>query len=80
MARIGWGVAEARIHFGPFTYDPEQRALFRGDELVGLGPKSIDLLHVLLEDRGRVVEKADLMRRETGTGVCDLTGNRTPLP
>lgn len=51
------------MHFGPFIYDPEQRSLFRGDEPVPLAPKTIDLLHVLLEDRGRIVGKSDLMRR-----------------
>ena len=48
--------------FGPFHYDPEQRLLFRQDEVVPLVPKAIDTLHVLLERRGRVVEKADLMK------------------
>ncbi|MBN8732324.1 MAG: winged helix-turn-helix domain-containing protein [Acidobacteria bacterium] len=48
--------------FGPFRYDAAQRLLFRGDELVPLGPKTIDLLHVLVERQGRVVEKAELMQ------------------
>jgi len=48
--------------FGPFHYDAEQRLLFRQDEVVPLVPKAIDTLHVLLERRGRVVEKADLMK------------------
>ena len=51
------------IHrFGPFEYDSEQRLLFRDGETVQLGPKAIDTLHVLIERRGRVVEKAELMR------------------
>lgn len=51
------------IHlFGPFQYDSEQRILFRGGETVQLAPKAIDTLHVLLERRGRVVEKAELMK------------------
>ncbi|HYP08800.1 MAG TPA: winged helix-turn-helix domain-containing protein [Bryobacteraceae bacterium] len=54
---------DSRVHFGPFTYDSEQRALYRGDQPVPLAPKTLDLLHVLLEERGRIVEKADLMRR-----------------
>jgi DNA-binding winged helix-turn-helix (wHTH) protein len=48
--------------FGPFHYDAEQRLLFRQGEVVPLVPKAIDTLHVLLERRGRVVEKADLMK------------------
>ncbi|MDX2151966.1 MAG: winged helix-turn-helix domain-containing protein [Bryobacteraceae bacterium] len=48
--------------FGPFRYDAGQRLLFRGDELVPLVPKVVDTLHVLLERRGTVVEKPELMR------------------
>jgi DNA-binding winged helix-turn-helix (wHTH) protein len=48
--------------FGPFRYDAGQRLLFRNGELVGLAPKALDTLHVLLEQRGRVVEKSELMK------------------
>ena len=51
------------IHrFGPFEYDTEQRLVFRAGETVQLEPKAIDTLHVLIERRGRVVEKADLIK------------------
>jgi DNA-binding winged helix-turn-helix (wHTH) protein/TolB-like protein len=51
------------IHeFGPFRYDTEQRLLFRDGEMAPLAPKAIDTLHALIERRGRVVEKADLMK------------------
>ncbi|HBY62205.1 MAG TPA: hypothetical protein DEH78_20485 [Solibacterales bacterium] len=51
------------IHeFGPFRYDAAQRLLFRSGEMVPLAPKAVDTLHVLLERRGAVVEKADLMK------------------
>ena len=53
----------ARVYeFGPLRYDPAQRLLFRGGEVVALPPKAIDTLHVLIERRGQVVEKAELMR------------------
>lgn len=56
-------MADSRVFaFGPFHYDAEQRLLFRHGEVVPLVPKAIDTLHVLLERRGRVVEKADLMK------------------
>jgi DNA-binding winged helix-turn-helix (wHTH) protein/TolB-like protein len=56
-------MADSRVYaFGPFHYDAEQRLLFRQGEVVPLVPKAIDTLHVLLERRGRVVEKADLMK------------------
>jgi DNA-binding winged helix-turn-helix (wHTH) protein/TolB-like protein len=50
------------FEFGPFRYDAGQRLLFRGAELVPLGPKVADTLHVLLERRGQVVDKAELMK------------------
>jgi DNA-binding winged helix-turn-helix (wHTH) protein/TolB-like protein len=56
-------MADSRVFaFGPFHYDAEQRLLFRRDEVVPLVPKAIHTLHVLLERRGRVVEKAELMK------------------
>jgi DNA-binding winged helix-turn-helix (wHTH) protein/TolB-like protein len=56
-------MANSRVYaFGPFHYDAEQRLLFRQGEVVPLVPKAIDTLHVLLERRGRVVEKAELMK------------------
>jgi len=54
---------EGRVcSFGPFRYDPSQRLLFREGAIVPLVPKAIDTLHVLLERRGRMVEKAELMK------------------
>jgi DNA-binding winged helix-turn-helix (wHTH) protein/TolB-like protein len=49
-------------NFGPFRYDAAQRVLFRESELVPLAPKAVDTLHVLLERRGRVVGKSELMK------------------
>jgi len=48
--------------FGPFRYDAGQRLLFRGGEIVPLVPKALDTLQVLLERRGCVVEKSDLLK------------------
>ena len=48
--------------FGPFRYDAGQRLLFRGEEMVPLMPKAADTLHALLENRGRVVEKSELIK------------------
>ncbi|HEV3201750.1 MAG TPA: winged helix-turn-helix domain-containing protein [Bryobacteraceae bacterium] len=48
--------------FGPFRYDAGQRLLFRGGDLVPLVPKAIETLHVLLERRGSIVEKSELMK------------------
>jgi DNA-binding winged helix-turn-helix (wHTH) protein/TolB-like protein len=48
--------------FGPFTFDSGQRILYRNGEPVPLMPKTADLLHALLERRGQVVSKAELMK------------------
>jgi DNA-binding winged helix-turn-helix (wHTH) protein/TolB-like protein len=55
MPSNGW-------EFGPFRYDPAQRLLFRDGALVPLVPKAVETLHALLERRGRIVEKAELMK------------------
>src|ERR1035441_1895872 len=53
----------ARSHrFGPFRFDPVERLLSRDGEPVPLMPKTIATLAVLLERRGQVVEKAELMK------------------
>src|ERR1039458_657306 len=54
---------QARVYrFGPFRFDPAERSLSRDGEPVLLMPKAIDTLAVLLERRGQVVEKAELMK------------------
>lgn len=54
---------EQKYEFGPFLYDPGQRVLFRDGTVVPLAPKALDTPHVLLERRGQVVGKAELMKR-----------------
>src|ERR1700746_2948737 len=48
--------------FGPFHIDTAERLLYRGEELIPLTPKAIDTLLVLIANRGRVVEKDELMK------------------
>ncbi len=48
--------------FGPFRYDAGQRLLFREGELVAVAPKAVETLQVLLERRGRLVDKTELMK------------------
>ncbi|MCP5119211.1 MAG: hypothetical protein GY953_51070 [bacterium] len=60
--------------FGPFRYDAGQRLLFREGEVVPLVPKAVETLHVLLERRGRVVEKAELMRLVWPDAVVEEVG------
>lgn len=56
MARL------ARFYeFGGFRLDPDERALYRGNEPVALTPKATETLLALVANAGRVVEKSDLM-------------------
>ena len=49
--------------FGPFRLDLLKRRLSRDDETLRLTPKAFDLLLVLVEERGRTVEKEELLER-----------------
>jgi Tol biopolymer transport system component/DNA-binding winged helix-turn-helix (wHTH) protein len=49
--------------FGEFAVDADQLILLRGDKPVPLAPKVFDVLLVLLEHRGRIVGKNELMNR-----------------
>jgi DNA-binding winged helix-turn-helix (wHTH) protein/TolB-like protein/Flp pilus assembly protein TadD len=49
--------------FGRFSLNTTERSLLRDRELVPLTPKAFEILLLLVENAGRVVEKEDLMKR-----------------
>jgi DNA-binding winged helix-turn-helix (wHTH) protein/TolB-like protein/Tfp pilus assembly protein PilF len=49
--------------FGRFSVNPAERLLLRDKELVPLTPKTFDILLILVENGGHLVEKEDLMKR-----------------
>jgi DNA-binding winged helix-turn-helix (wHTH) protein/Flp pilus assembly protein TadD len=51
------------LRFGPFRLDAAKRVLWRGDEVVALAPRALDLLVALAEQQGDVVPKQTLMDR-----------------
>src|SRR5260370_127164 len=53
--------AKRCFEFGPFRVDPVERVLLREGEFVALTSKLFDLLFLLVENNGRVVEKDRLM-------------------
>src|SRR5882724_9900694 len=64
--------------FGEFTVDGDQKVLLRNDSPLPLAPKVFDTLLILLDNRGRIVEKEDLMRRlwpDTFVEESNLTFN-----
>ena len=51
------------FHFGEVTLDVRERRLLRGTEAVRLLPKAYDVLVALVQQRGRLVTKDELLRR-----------------
>ena len=56
-------VARADVSFGPFRLLPTQFLLLEGDKPVSLGSRALEILIALLERRGELVSKQDLMAR-----------------
>lgn len=71
--------AEKRLYrFDGFDVDPVRRRLVRAGEAVTVTPKAFSILVVLLERRGEVVEKEELIRRiwpDTIVTEANLTQN-----
>jgi DNA-binding winged helix-turn-helix (wHTH) protein/tetratricopeptide (TPR) repeat protein/TolB-like protein len=68
--------------FDVFRVDPIRRRLLRGGEQVPLTPKAFAILLVLLEHRGELVEKEDLLQRiwpDTHVTEANLTQNVSSL-
>src|SRR5215210_3275149 len=68
--------------FDVFRVDPIRRRLLREGELVALTPKAFSILLVLLENRGEVVDKEELIRRVWGDAFvteANLTQNVSSL-
>ncbi len=61
--RIGSAGAPADVSFGPFRLLPTQFLLLEGDKPVSLGSRALEILIALLERRGELVSKQDLMAR-----------------
>src|SRR5882672_10209186 len=68
--------------FGPFRVDALRRVLLRETNEVRLPAKSFEILLVLLEEKGRLVDKDELMRRVWPDAVVEennLTVNMSAL-
>jgi len=48
-------------NFGPFRVDPSRRLLLRDNEVVPLAPKAFEMLLLLVENVGQVLEKRELL-------------------
>jgi len=57
-------LTEKRVYeFGSFRLEILERVLERDGRALSVAPKALDVLIVLVENRGRIVEKEDLMRK-----------------
>lgn len=58
---------EAQVHqrysFGPFILDPTEKVLLRKGHPLPLPPKALETLVALIEHRGHVVDKSELLER-----------------
>src|SRR6266446_1968578 len=74
---------QLRIYeFGPFRVDALRRLLLREGNQVPLSAKAFEILLVLLEEKGRLVDKDELMRRVWPDAVVEennLTVNISAL-
>jgi len=64
--------------FGPFSVDVAERVLLRDGRSVALPPKAFDLLVVLVENSGHLLEKDELMQRlwpDTFVEEANLSNN-----
>src|SRR3954452_1333575 len=55
--------AEHMISFGPFRLFPGQQLLLDGDAPLRVGSRAMEILALLLENAGEVVEKDEIIRR-----------------
>lgn len=52
---------QSLLHFAGFTLDLERRGLYRGPQRIHLTSKPLETLIYLVENRGRILEKRDLI-------------------
>ncbi len=75
-------VEKRQYRFDGFVVDPVRRRLVRASEAVTITPKAFSILLILLERRGKVVDKEELIRRvwaDTFVTEANLTQNVSSL-
>jgi two-component system copper resistance phosphate regulon response regulator CusR len=67
-----------RLEFGPLRIDPVRRTARHGTQLLELSPRDLDLLQALIEVRGAVLSRRELLRDvwhmefDPGTNVVEV--------
>src|SRR5687768_9301563 len=65
-----------KVRFGEFLLDTKEKVLFRAGEPVPMTPKPFELLLVLIENHGHLVEKNELIERVWADSIVE-EGNLT---
>lgn len=74
MASDSLHTSRRSFQFGPFVADCRKRRLWRDGSVIPLTPKAFEILATLIEARGRVLEKDELVSRVWGdVAVEDAT-------
>jgi DNA-binding winged helix-turn-helix (wHTH) protein/tetratricopeptide (TPR) repeat protein len=79
---LSTSVEKRHYRFDGFVVDPVRRRLVRAGEAVAITPKAFSILLILLERRGEVVDKEELIRRvwpDTFVSEANLTQNLSSL-
>src|SRR5262245_31152743 len=63
-----------QYEFGCFVMDPDKRLLYREGQLLSLAPKILETLLVLIENRGRVLSKDELLTKVWGDTIVEEVG------
>jgi DNA-binding winged helix-turn-helix (wHTH) protein/TolB-like protein/Tfp pilus assembly protein PilF len=82
MSTLETRTERSLYEFGGFRVDPVRRRLLRSQEQIPLTPKAFSILLVLLERRGQVVEKEELIQAvwpDTYVTEANLTQNISSL-
>src|SRR5689334_21208144 len=67
------------VTFGPFRFFPAQRMLLEGDKPLPLGSRAIDILNLLLERPGELIQKDEIIARVWPNIFVDETVVRTHI-
>lgn len=63
--------AAQALKFGPYSLRPEQRLLLLGEDVVAIGSRALDILMVLIDANGELLNKEQLLARVWGDIVVD---------
>lgn len=78
-AEFGTAAARVPVGFGPFHYDPLQRVIGDAQGPLRLGSRALHLLHVLLEQPGRLYSRDELVARVWPHTVVEETSLRVHM-